>query len=122
MSNLGEKLRQARLKNDYSTYDVHKLCEIHFTTIAAYERGEKVPSIRNLKTLAKLYGVTFGWLLGDDLSWFDKLPKKIQGLIENEEKLIYLEMALDCDESSLPPLAVLEVVNALKIAKNIQQD
>lgn len=82
-SGLGERLRAARLRKGYSLADVEKITGWHFTTIAAYERGEKMPPAEKLRILAKLYDTTADYLLvGEDPpplpSWAQNLPEDVR--------------------------------------------
>lgn len=61
---LNERLKELRLKHEYSQKDVSEKLNIAQTTYAGYETGKHEPNIKTLTALANLYGVSLDFLTG----------------------------------------------------------
>ncbi len=58
------QLRTLRERRRMSRVVLGELCGLSKNMIARYERGERVPSLKNLVLLAEFFGVTVDELLG----------------------------------------------------------
>lgn len=107
---LGTRLRKARVNKGYSLSDVAEKTGWHFTTIAAYERGEKMPPAEKVKILAELYDTTADYLLTGKNppplpSWLQYLPEEMKQKLFQVNPIILqkllgiLEKATDADLS-----------------------
>jgi transcriptional regulator with XRE-family HTH domain len=56
---LGERLRAARKRKNWSLHDVEEISDSEFksSVLGAYERGERAVSVQRLHRLAQIYGV-----------------------------------------------------------------
>lgn len=61
---LSERLKELRRQRGYSQKAVSDLIHVVPSAIAAYETGERTPSVEKLISLAKLYHVSVDYLLG----------------------------------------------------------
>lgn len=61
---LPEKLRELRLKYNYSQREVAKQLKISPSIVSSYETGERTPSTENLLALSYLYHCSTDYLLG----------------------------------------------------------
>lgn len=77
MKGIGKKLKSLRGKR-YTQREVAQATGIPISTIAAYENNIRQPSLDNLRTLAKFYGVSPGYLLEDDKSGTERVPPELQ--------------------------------------------
>ena len=88
------RLREAREMRKITQYELSKKSGCHFTSIAQFETGARLPSIENLLKLAMALKVSSDYLLGavDNISFFEKLTIKqvetIGCLIKHWEKKI----------------------------------
>lgn len=64
MLQLGDTLRDLRNKKELSQSDLAKRIGVNSSTIALYESGERLPSLRRLIRLSLALGVTTDFLLG----------------------------------------------------------
>jgi transcriptional regulator with XRE-family HTH domain len=65
MKTLGERLKRARENKGMSQVYVAKLLGVTSQSLSNYERNERDPDTTILNDLAKIYGVTTDYLLGD---------------------------------------------------------
>ena len=61
---LGERLRELRNANGFSTADVAKYIDISQSNISYYENGKTAPSLSTLIKIAAMYDVSADYLLG----------------------------------------------------------
>ena len=61
---IGERLKQLRIKSKLTQYEVEELTGINRSTLSLYELGIRVPTIDKLMKLALLYGVSIDYLCG----------------------------------------------------------
>ena len=61
---LSERLKELRRQRGFSQKAVSDLIHVVPSAIAAYETGERTPSVEKLIALAKLYHVSVDYLLG----------------------------------------------------------
>jgi len=66
IKNLPEKLKELRLKYNFSQKDVANRLDISPSIVSAYETGERTPSIEILLALSYLYKCSTDYLLGKD--------------------------------------------------------
>lgn len=65
MLGIGEKLRNLRTSKKLSLKQVSERLGISVSSLSAYELNEKNPSYKNLLKLARLYGVSCDYLIGN---------------------------------------------------------
>ena len=70
---LTERLKTLRHQNGYSQRRVAELIKVAPSAVAAYETGERTPSIDKLIALATLYHVSVDFLLGVEKTDMSKL-------------------------------------------------
>ena len=58
------RLRQLRPRRGVDRKAVSECCGLSKNTVARYERGERIPSIRQAVVLAEYYHVTLDYLCG----------------------------------------------------------
>lgn len=63
--NFSEKLKQLRIKNEYSQENLAELLNVSRQAITKWETGKGMPDISNLKSIAKLFDVTLDSLIDD---------------------------------------------------------
>ena len=61
---IGERLRQLRIKRKSTQFEVEELTGINRSTLSLYELGIRVPPIDKLMQLALLYKVSIDYLCG----------------------------------------------------------
>ncbi len=64
MKEIGENLREQRVKANKSVYDVEKELEINHQNLCRGESGKQEPSIKSCIKLADFYGVSLDELFG----------------------------------------------------------
>lgn len=64
MKLFSERLKDLRIKKDLTLNKLAKEVNICKSTLSYYERGEREPSIKHVKTLADYFNVNFEWLCG----------------------------------------------------------
>lgn len=84
---LGQRLRRLRLKADMSMEEVARRINVTFSSVGKYERDEQEPRLHTLRDLARLFGVSIAYLLGEDAAESvepgfnpDLLPPRLQEL------------------------------------------
>ncbi|MHB8172791.1 MAG: helix-turn-helix domain-containing protein [Thermincolia bacterium] len=76
MEGLGQKLKNLRGKR-YTQKEVSEATGIPISTLAAYENSLRQPALDNLRTLAKFYGVSPGYLLEDNETSSYPIPHEL---------------------------------------------
>ena len=61
---LSKRLKELRIKNNYSQYEIANLIGIAQVTYSNYELGRRSVSIQNLVKIAQIYNVSTDYLLG----------------------------------------------------------
>ncbi len=64
VNGLPEKLHDLRVKMNYNQQEVADLMGVSTSTICAYERGDRTPSLESLLKLTKIYHCSCDYLLG----------------------------------------------------------
>lgn len=91
IKDLGNKLKNARLKSNLSRKQVAELIGVTSSLIGLYETGERLPSLPAIAKLATLYRVSTDYLLDCNIST-DTLS--LDGLTDNQIKA--LKLTADC--------------------------
>ena len=87
MTSLGDRLKIARQKRGFKQVDVRERANINNKTLSGYENNVSEPDRNTLITLAKLYEVSYEWLLtGEGI--MDSSNHSEKTLSEKEEKNI----------------------------------
>ena len=61
---LSKRLKELRIENNYSQYEIADLIGVAQVTYSHYELGRRSVSIQNLVKIAKIYNVSTDYLLG----------------------------------------------------------
>lgn len=84
---LSERLKELRIKNNYSQKDVATFLNLSPSIVSGYETGERTPSTDVIIKLASLYHCSTDFLLGiiqDDISIYIDVtgltPEQIQSI------------------------------------------
>ncbi|MGX7418976.1 helix-turn-helix domain-containing protein [Carnobacterium gallinarum] len=64
--NLGERIRMLREKKYLKQEDFGKIFHLEQTTISSYERGISQPSIKTITDMARFFGVSVDYLVGNN--------------------------------------------------------
>jgi transcriptional regulator with XRE-family HTH domain len=91
---LGERLKEARIYNDFKQAEVASMLGINFRTVSSWENNSTRPAPEDLLRLSRLYGVSVDELLGNPardvtalpknapiLAAYNRAPKQIQDII-----------------------------------------
>ena len=84
----GERLRILRERYHLSQNDVAKILEVSSALISSYERGERMPSIQRLSSLADIYHTTTDYILCRNNSDNDDILLSLKGLSDRQVVLI----------------------------------
>lgn len=78
MGCFNENLRLLRKQNDMTQADLAKRLGISSSAVAMYERGEREPNIKTLKSMGSFFNVDMNFLLGmdDDETVYSNIAKK----------------------------------------------
>ena len=76
---IGERLKQLRIKRKLTQFEVEELTGINRSTLSLYELGIRVPPIDKLMQLALLYKVSIDYLGGIEKSYSEDVEKVKQG-------------------------------------------
>lgn len=63
---IGESLKKVRTEHNFKQREVAKVIGVDRSTYSFYELGRTRPSLETLCTLAKVYNVTIGYLIGKE--------------------------------------------------------
>lgn len=63
---IGESLRRVRLEHNFRQREVAEAVGVDRSTYSFYETGRTRPSLETLCSLAKIYNVTIGYLMGKE--------------------------------------------------------
>lgn len=78
MSDLGSRLKKARMNKRLTQQEVANKIDVSNGAISGYERNYRDPDTETLKKLANLYGVSLDWLNGrDDKEGEYTLPEEV---------------------------------------------
>ncbi|MEA4828723.1 MAG: helix-turn-helix transcriptional regulator, partial [Enterococcus thailandicus] len=84
---LGEKLKEERLKNEYTQEDIAKILNVARSTVSSWEVSRTYPDLSFLITLSKLYGVTVDYLIKDEEETIDNNQTiKTMGSLNQKQK------------------------------------
>lgn len=76
---LGQRLKNARIKCGYSTRDLERELGISNGYLSLLENGKRLPSLDTLSQLCRFYKIPVSYILGEDL---------FQGLNEQEKEIL----------------------------------
>ena len=87
ISGLSERLRNLRIKNQYSQKQVATTLRVSPSIISSYETGERTPSTENLLALSYLYHCSTDYLLGKEKACVTQ-PLDAAGLSPEQVRLL----------------------------------
>ena len=100
----GERLRALREHQEMSQLEVAKKLDIMQNTYSRYERGIREPDYATLQKIAKFFGVSIDYLLGnDDPSLEDDLAD-LENILMNGRYTIYAHFPSDDEREMLRDL------------------
>lgn len=83
MINIGERLRELRIKSGYTQQQVAKLLNIDRSTYAYYETGKTRPDIDSLVILSRIFNIPINEFLADE-----KAPQNFSDLNASADYVI----------------------------------
>lgn len=94
MISIGERITQLRKTKDWSQDELAKMIDSSRVMIGKYERGDNLPSIEVIVKLAKAFGVSVDYLLGEErFGKYDKEAilrlQEIQDLDDNTRNTLF---------------------------------
>lgn len=121
---IGRQLRYLRLANKLTLEEVGKATGIHFTSLAGYERGQRLPPPTRLKILADYYNVPMDLLFGRearkaDPALLEKLPLEIREWLAENNAVLYVTVAHEARD--LPIESLRSVIRGLRAAMEAQK-
>ena len=61
---LAQRIKELRIENSYNQGELAKFCSVKQSCVSKWERGETLPDIEIVITLAQLFNVSTDYLLG----------------------------------------------------------
>lgn len=91
-SELGMKIRQARLQKGYTQQDLAEKAQVSVVYLGEVERGKKMPSLNSFVRIISALRVSADYILRDELPSgesyvFDDLTQKLHGLSPIQRKI-----------------------------------
>ena len=84
--NLGEKIKELRLKNNMTQDDLASKCYVTRNAVSKWENDKGYPNIESIKLLCKCFNITIDELLSDEIN--DEVVKELTvEVIKNDTKL-----------------------------------
>lgn len=83
---LGKRISELRKQGHISQEMLAEEIGVSRQAVAKWEAGESLPDIVKVAALADFFEVSTDYLLGHELTNFDKLMQKIKELSDNSEK------------------------------------
>ena len=123
MNIITERLAKLRTDSHLTMVEAAKEMGISYSTLSAYERGVKIPSIECAQKIAKYYNVPTGWIIGDDIQTltaeqlvFDAW-KNYDANISFKGKKVRIEM--ECTDKLIQLLQIFELSNKGELDKKL---
>lgn len=90
-ASLGKKIREARLKKQYTQAKLAEAADIGEMYLGEIERGTKMPSLRIFINLINALEISSDYILRDELNSgeqyiFDEITQKLKGLTPKQRK------------------------------------
>lgn len=102
---IGDKIRNIRLKNNDSLEDLGKKLNFNFSNLSKIERGTRKASLELLEQIAKIYDVKLSYFFGEE------------GELPNELKEIgaeWVSFAKDMREQKITPEEIKAIIQVMK--------
>ena len=61
---LAQRIKELRIENNYNQGELAKLCNVKQSCVSKWERGETLPDVEIIITLAQLFNVSTDYLIG----------------------------------------------------------
>lgn len=87
--NFSEKLKQLRILNNYTQYDIAEICNVTRSAVSNWENGRRFPESTVLQILSKIYNVSIDDLLGDDELKYNSLELRKDPVLVRSRKMSY---------------------------------
>ena len=105
MSQLADKLREARLLSGYTVERAADAIDTSTTSIWRYESGQRRPSGPTLHALAALYGTSVDWFFGGDEPQPERSIEADRELVMNEAQLALRSAGDDLSDDAIREIA-----------------
>lgn len=92
---IGKRLSALRDESGFTQEDIQKLTKINRTTYSKNESGKAAPSLSNLHTFAKLYGVSLDYLCDLENRSNVALYDSAKNMTKDEKMLVAFYRLLD---------------------------
>ncbi|MEG0994690.1 MAG: helix-turn-helix transcriptional regulator [Bacilli bacterium] len=89
-----KRLKELRLKNNYTQEHLAKLANITKVSICCYERSNRNPSLENLLALCEIFNVSIAYFLGKEEFTIEEETGIYGFKIAKEEREIITELRL----------------------------
>lgn len=91
-TDLGTRLRQARLQKGYTQQHLAEKAQISLVYLGEVERGKKMPSLSSFIHIVEALSISADYILRDELSSgeeyvFDELTEKLRGLSPGQRRV-----------------------------------
>lgn len=91
--NIGNRLKEARLKKGFTQKDLSNISGIHITYISEMERGVKMPSINTFVKIIEALDISADYVLRNNISSgrgyvFDEVTERLKGITPRQRKCI----------------------------------
>ncbi|EPZ41269.1 helix-turn-helix domain-containing protein [Alicyclobacillus acidoterrestris] len=111
MNTFGERLRELRNKRGLSAKETGAIFGLAQSTISGYESGDRQPDFDTVLAIAKYFGVSTDYLLGNkrEIESADLTPEEAELLEELKKEAAFYDF-LDADEDKKR-----EIIEGLKL-------
>lgn len=88
---LGKRIREARIKKQYTQQQLAELAGIGQMYLGEIERGTKMPSLKSFSKIIETLDISADYVLRDELSSgehyiYDEITQKLKGLSPKQRK------------------------------------
>lgn len=96
---LNEKILTLRKKKGLSQEDLANLLNISRQAVYKWESGASTPDMENIKSIAKIFNVSFDYLMNDDIEVYDSDAEPIRNIVNR--KVFYTGYALRSHQAQI---------------------
>lgn len=107
----GNKIKELRIKKGLSQADMAKKIGMQSPQLSKYENGEHTPSLEKVIKIAKVLGVSVGYLVGESVAEMPEIPN-------NHELHVIVSLAAGLDKSRRRKL----LADALELTQASEQN
>lgn len=113
MNNIGNKIRDIRIKNGDSLEELGKKLNFNYSNLSKIERGLRSPSIDLIEQLAKLYDIKISYFFGEEVD----VPNELKDI-----GVEWITFAEEMEERNLTPeqiKATIEFLDKMGLGKKL---